>query len=232
MLALKWRNFLSLFYPNLCLACDQHLPTQSSEICLQCQAELPQTNFHHEKENPIIEKFWGRISIMHGTALYYFSKEGRVQHLIHQLKYDSKPQIGVQLGNILGTQLATSAFYQKIDCIIPVPLHSRKERIRGYNQSDAIAKGISQTLGKPWQRGILRRIAYTETQTKKSLMERFENVETAFEVFQADKIKGKHLLLVDDVLTTGATIEACTLKLLAVEGVKVSIAVLSFGGGF
>lgn len=227
----KLDDFLSLLYPNLCLACEKNTPTESSQICLQCQADLPQTNFHLEKENALMELFWGRIELVHATALYYFRKGGRTQHLIHQLKYANQPQIGVQLGELLGIQLATSAFYQDIDYVIPVPLHPRKERIRGYNQSDAIAQGISSGMGKPWERGILRRVVFTETQTKKNRMERMKNVGGAFEVFTPHRIEGKHILLVDDVVTTGATLEVCALTLLKIKGVRVSLAVLGYAGG-
>ena len=131
----------------------------------------------------------------------------------------------------MGTLLIDSPFYQEIDLIIPVPLHPRKERVRGYNQSEAFAQGIAQSMEKPWQRGILRRVVYTGTQTKKNLIERLENVQNAFKVFQSQQIEGKHILLVDDVITTGATLEACALALLAVKEVKVSIAALGFAGG-
>jgi len=218
--------FVQLFFPNLCPSCGQHL-LNNQKLCFDCDSNLPRTNFHLQKENSVTEKFYGRIEIENGSALFWFIKSGRVQQLIHQLKYRGNADIGIHMGYLHGEILSESEDYRAADLIIPVPLHPKKEKQRGYNQSDMIAQGLSQSMTIPWQRDIIVRTEYTSSQTNKSNVERFENVKMAFSVIQPDLIKNKHILLVDDVLTTGATLEACISKLLEVEGCKVSVTVLA-----
>ncbi len=218
------KDFTSLFYPNLCLACRKQ-SVDEEIICTKCELELPETNFHHQPDNALEERFWGRLEIQHGAAQYFFSKTNVVQELIYQLKYASKPQVGEILGEWYGNELATSRF-SEIDCIIPIPLHPTKQYKRGYNQSAKIAKGLSKTMNKPFYEHAIIRTINTETQTKKSKVERFNNVKNAFQIKQPELIRNKHILLVDDVITTGATIEACAIKALEIENVKISIASL------
>lgn len=218
------KDFTTLFFPKLCLACRKQA-IEENIICLNCELELPETNFHLQSENLVAERFWGRIPIEHAAALYFFSKNTITQELIYQLKYANKPQVGTMLGEYYGTQLQNSQF-NEIDCIIPIPLHPTREYKRGYNQSAKIAQGLSTTLNKPWFDYAVIRTVNTTTQTKKSKAKRFENVKDAFQVSKPNLLKGKHILLVDDVITTGATIEACTLKILEIENVKISIAAL------
>jgi competence protein ComFC len=228
---MKWlsewgEDLLSLFYPRLCLACGHVRPPARELICLSCQYKLPQTHFHEEEENGFTERFWGRIRLEAGAALYYFVKGGRVQHLIHQLKYHGKRQVGRTLGHYYGRQLSGSSFFKEVELIVPVPLHPRKLHRRGYNQSALFASGLSETMGVPWMKGVLRRRTFTSTQTRKSRLERLENVLDAFELSRPQAIKGRHVLLVDDVLTTGATLEACAMRLQEAPGVKVSMATI------
>ena len=220
-------NFLELLYPRLCPACGEQLSVNNLKLCFDCNRDLPLTGFHLHDENEVTEKFIGRVQIENGGALFRFTKSGRVQALIHQLKYHKNTEVGIHLGRMYGEILKENNAFSDVDLIVPVPLHPKKEKQRGYNQSDMIAQGLSQTIAIPWQRNILIRTEYTTSQTKKSNLERFENVKNAFAITKPKLIEHKHILLVDDVLTTGATLEACALKLLAVEGCKVSIAVLA-----
>lgn len=221
-----FQAFTELLYPNLCPACGNHL-IKNQKLCFDCDANLPLTEFHLHKENEVTEKFDGRISIENGGALLRFTQSGRVQELIHQLKYRGNSEIGIHLGRMYGEILKKNNAFETVDLIIPVPLHPKKEKQRGYNQSDMIAQGLSQTIGIPWQRDILIRTEYTTSQTKKSNIDRFENVKNAFAITKSNLIKNKHILLVDDVLTTGATLEVCALNLLDIEGCRVSIAILA-----
>lgn len=222
-----WRDFVGLFYPTLCMACNKPLLRKEEIICMHCQATLPLTNYHFENENPISQLFWGRVHVEHATALYHYARGTRIQHLIHQLKYKNQAQVGVYLGQILGKTIADSAFFKDINALIPIPLHPKKEKLRGYNQSEVIANGVSLATGWPVWKDVLVRKEFTETQTKKNRWDRWQNVKNMFEVKNADRIKGKHLLLLDDVITTGATIEACIRWLNECKDVRVSVASLA-----
>lgn len=223
-------DFVSLFYPRLCLACGNELPPLRDTICLSCQYHLPKTNFHHLPENPFTDRFWGRIPLRAGAALYHFNKNSRTQRLIHHLKYDYKPTVGIRLGQLYGKQLMESEQFRSVDLIVPVPLHPRKEKIRGYNQSAVFAKGLSQVMQIPWRKNVLARKTMTTTQTQKSRMERFQNVQNAFVLQESNLIRNKHILLVDDVLTTGATLEACAICLLNAPGTTVSMVTIGIAG--
>lgn len=222
-----WRDFVGLFYPALCLACNKPLLRKEEIICMHCQATLPLTNFHLEKENPVSQLFWGRVDVQYATALYHYSKGSRIQHLIHQLKYKNQPQIGVYLGKILGRTIFESEFFNDTTALIPIPLHPKKEKIRGYNQSEVIANGVSLATGWPVWKDILVRKEFTDTQTKKNRWDRWQNVKNMFDVKNPERIKGKHLLILDDVITTGATIEACVRWLNECKDVRVSVASLA-----
>jgi ComF family protein len=196
-------------------------------MCTKCLYEIPKTEFHDTEDNPINRLFYGITRVEYATAFFYFHKGSKFRHLIHKLKYGNRPDIGLELGRMFGAEIAES-FFKNTDFIVPVPLHATKKRLRGYNQSEVIATGLSEGLGKPMLNRILERHVFTETQTKKTLEERHENVREAFRVIDPEKIKGKHILLVDDVVTTGSTLIACTDELLKTEGVKVSVAALAF----
>ncbi|MCO6478669.1 MAG: ComF family protein [Phaeodactylibacter sp.] len=220
-------NLLGLFYPNLCLACGRNLPPRQEGICISCRYKLPKTGFHLEPDNAFTERFWGRIPLQAGAAFLYFTRGGRAQRLIHHLKYEGKRKAGIYLGKLYGEALREAPAFREATLIAPVPLHPRKQHQRGYNQSALFARGLSESMGIPFLPNALKRREYTTTQTKKSRLERFENVEKAFFVPYPEKLKGQHVLLVDDVITTGATLEACALKILEVEGAKVSMATIA-----
>lgn len=204
-----FKDFTSLLYPELCPACDSPLTNSEKEICIKCEFDLPYTDFHLHRENPVAKQFWGRIPLHTAMALLYFSKESKTQNLMHQLKYKNQPQIGFLLGEMIGERLLTSGLHQNYDYIVPVPIHEKRLRSRGYNQSEYIANGIAQALKIPVKTKVVIRYKETKSQTKNERFERFQNLENVFMVLQPMAITGKHILLVDDVITTGATLEAC-----------------------
>lgn len=188
---------------------------------------MPESNFHFLKNNAFTDKFWGRVDLHAGAPLYFFSKESHVQNMIHQLKYGGKSEIGVILGRKFGASLARSPLFCEVDLIVPVPLHIKKERIRGYNQSAMFAQGLSESMKRPHKPDALKRVVHSQSQTKKSREERLHNVGEAFEVRDAKLMAGKHILLVDDVLTTGATLETCANKILELPDTKLSMATIA-----
>ena len=220
-------DLVEVFYPNLCVACERQLMKGEEHLCVFCQNDLPETNFHLHKDNIIEKHFWGRVKIEHATAFYFFSKGSKVQHLLHQFKYKEKREIGQRLGILMGVQLKQSPFYEDIDLVVPIPLHKEKEFKRGYNQSAVFGAGLAEGLGIFYSDKYLERVKSTATQTKKTRIERWENVEEVFRVKNPEKLKGKHILLVDDVITTGATIEACAAELIKLPDVRVSVAALA-----
>jgi ComF family protein len=177
-----------------------------------------------EKDNPISQTFWGRTQINTAAAYYFFSKAGKVQHLVHQLKYKGKKEVGIYIGELYGKELMNTESFGKTDVIIPVPLHPKKEKKRGFNQSEVFAIGLSSSMKLPIDTTSLIRTFASETQTKKTRFKRWENVKEIFSLQDAEKLKNKHILLVDDVITTGATIEACANLLNTIEGVTINIA--------
>lgn len=221
------RDLCRLFFPDLCICCLQPLPDPEGLLCIRCMADLPLTHFHSQKENPVTARFFGRLPLVSGTAFLHFEKKGSVQKLIHALKYDDRPDVGRRMGSMLGDQLSQSLHFHSLDAVVAVPLHPRRQRKRGYNQSVKLAEGIAYALGKPFYENAVIRQKHTTSQTRKSRLERFSNVEKAFQLSGIHDIKNKHILLVDDVLTTGATLEACGAVLLKEEGVKLSIATLA-----
>ncbi|MDZ4205365.1 MAG: phosphoribosyltransferase family protein [Bacteroidales bacterium] len=217
-------DFISLFYPKICHACGNSLYRNEEVICTFCRYHLPKTNFHLDQDNMLAKVFWGRVRLENTIAMYFFTKAGKVQHLLHQLKYKNKPEIGVFLGNLYGLELIKHEPFTSINMVIPVPLHPKKQRKRGYNQSEQFAIGLAQTMNIPVESRLLIRTHASETQTRKSRFSRWQNVSEIFAVTNPSAISGKHILLVDDVITTGATIEACAAKLYETENVKVSAA--------
>jgi ComF family protein len=214
-----------LFFPRLCEGCSSPLQTDEQVLCLQCLAQLPRTNSHHIADNPAALRLAGRFPFQHATTFAYFTAEGLLQVLLHGLKYHNKKEIGLFLGRQLGYDLQHSTWPQEIDLIIPVPLHEKKQAARGFNQSALIARGLGEVLQKPVDEYVLCRSRHTQSQTKKNRAERILNVEGAFSL--QNDLTGKHLLLIDDVLTTGSTIEACATCLLAKGNNKVSVATIA-----
>jgi ComF family protein len=228
LLTSYFHDFIGLFFPELCAACGESLLKNEEVVCSSCIYYLPYTSHHLDPENRVARQLWGRFPFVQAGAYVYFQKGNKVQHLMHQLKYNHRPEAGFRMGKLYGLELVRSEGWALPDGIIPVPLHPAKQRKRGYNQSDHIARGLAEGLGIPVITDNLYRTHNTETQTKKARFERYENLQNAFRVRDAACLEGKHLLLVDDVITTGATLEACALRLLALQNVRVSIVALAF----
>ncbi len=220
------RDFIGLFYPEVCLCCGEGLAINEESVCTMCIYKLPKTNFHNNAGNPLTKVFWGRAEVNAVAAWCHYQKGNTVQDLVHELKYKGKKELGKYLGNWYGHDLKTSPLFNKADMIIYIPLHPAKLRKRGYNQSALFAEGLSQSMGIPVLHGALSRVKNTDTQTRKSRYERWENVEGIFKVEKADEMKGRHVLLVDDIITTGATIEACVTELHKAKFGAVSVAAI------
>ncbi|MFI5160074.1 MAG: ComF family protein [Sphingobacteriales bacterium] len=221
-------DFISLLFPQLCQACSANLVAGEELICTDCRYNLPFTNFHLKPDNLVAQQFWGKILIEAGYAMCYFTKGGKMQHLMHQFKYKGVKKIGNLLGNIAGSQLAQNPVYKTVDAIIPVPLHKSRLRKRGYNQAASFAEGVADKLNVPVIENNLVRERATETQTHRSRFSRFENMQEVFTVKNPEALKNQHVLLVDDVTTTGSTLEACGSQLLKIEGLKLSIATIAY----
>jgi ComF family protein len=223
-----WDDFISLLFPRLCYGCGNHLMRNENLICTECYVVIPRTGYHTREENPVAQLFWGRCQIEKAATFSYYNKGSRIRTLIHNLKYKGIKEIGFELGRIYGQSLKSSGFTDEIDLIIPVPLHRSKKRMRGFNQSEVISNGIADVTGLPVDIKSLVRATVSETQTRRSRYERWTNVEGIFCVSDPDGLRGKHVLLVDDVITTGSTIESCANELIKVDGVKVSVVALAF----
>jgi ComF family protein len=218
---------LHLFYPHLCTGCGSDLLPQDNLLCLHCINDLPHTNFAQHHNNPVEKIFWGRIPVAAAHSQFYFEKESLVQHLIHQLKYKNNTAIGVYLGELMGKTLLNSNRFTAIDYLVPLPLYPDKERKRGYNQAAIICNGMSAVMDVPVLTGNVLRQRFTQTQTRKHRTERWENVAGSFTVKNPAALEGKNILLVDDVITTGATLEACGSVMLQIKGVNLYIATLA-----
>ena len=222
------KDFIALIFPHICVSCGKSLYKNEHSICTYCAYYLPKTNFHLENDNPIAKIFWGRVPVFSAAAYYGFNKGGKVQHLIHQLKYKGQEHIGVSVGKLYGFELKYCEDFNCVDAIVPVPLHPKRQKKRGYNQSDCFAEGLAESMNVDADYKTLFRAVESETQTKKSRFNRWQNVESIFQLRDPAMIEGKHILLVDDVITTGATLEACANTLLQVPGVKVSIVAMAY----
>jgi len=221
------QGFTSLFFPTYCAACGCTLFRNEIVLCLKCYADLPRTGYHLDPENEVAQLFWGRIPLYQVASFIYFAKGSRYQHILHELKYNGQRRIGIEMGRMFGYELKNTPF-SGVDMIHPVPLHHKKQKKRGYNQSELIASGMAEILHLPVETTLISRKEDTLSQTRKSRYERWENVMHIFRCENPDAIRNKHVLLVDDVITTGATIEACASCILALEGVTVSVASLAY----
>lgn len=217
-----------LFYPHVCTGCASDLLVDNELLCLNCLNDLPHTNFCKYNNNPVENIFRGRLVLSVATSGFYFTKGTLIQTLIHEFKYNGNKEIGHHLGKIMGVRLLESNRFNGIDMLIPLPLFADKEFKRGYNQAKIICDGLSEAMNVPVVNNNVTRKRFTETQTKKHRAERWENVEGSFYVSNPGPLKGKHVLLVDDVVTTGATLEACGAEILKIEGSRLSIATLAY----
>jgi ComF family protein len=209
-------DFTDLVFPTLCLGCSRSLGVHERLLCTQCRINLPETRQHHEPYDPIyLNKFAGKVPISFLASYVYFTKGGIVQKLIHQIKYKGQKEAAKEMAGWYGYQLKTeSSLVQQADLLVGVPLHKSRLNQRGYNQADWIAEGLAEALDIPARTDILVRKRFNSSQTRKNRMERWENVKTVFDVTDHREVAGKHIIIVDDVLTTGSTIEACAAELL------------------
>ncbi len=219
-------EFSALFYPKVCAVCGEELLTAEQAVCLRCIYKLPRTHNHRMKDHSAEKLMAGRIPFERIATFCTYTKGGVLPPLIHQLKYHQQREIGLLLGRLFGEDLLGSEFLASVELIVPVPLHPRKEKLRGYNQAQLIAEGLSQATALPLSVGNLIRMVYNPTQTLRTRTQRWENVRDIFRVIRPEAFQGRHLLLVDDVITTGSTLEACGVALTRSGKVKISIATL------
>ncbi|MBF9253088.1 ComF family protein [Pontibacter sp. 172403-2] len=199
-------------------------------ICTKCNVKLPYTDFHVHgatELNPLQRRFWGKVPVRFAFAYLHFVPKGRVQRLLHRLKYKGAQELGAHLGQRYGSLLSEHQYNQQFDLIVPVPLHKYKLRRRGYNQSDTFAKGLAEAMKVPWSSNTLARLLDTATQTKKNRLDRWQNVEQVFQVVRPEQVQGKRILVVDDVMTTGATLETCAVELLKAGAAEVSVVTIA-----
>ena len=220
-------DFISLFFPHYCYGCNRPLTRNESFLCIRCDYEMPKSDSHTNESNFILNKFAGKLIIEDALAYYTFLKGGRIQRVLHQLKYNNRPELGVYLGEKYGLMLKQHNYHQKYDLIIPVPLHRARQNTRGYNQSEQFAEGLSKAMGLQVNSKAIKRLIKTKSQTNKSRLERWQNVSRIFEVTNQKALKGKRLLVVDDIVTTGATLESCIIELLDAGCAYVGIAVIA-----
>lgn len=219
---------LSLFFPRYCVVCERVLLEQERFVCLGCLMELPRTQFHLQPENAMEQLFWGKVEVKRATSFFYYRKGSAFSKLLYHLKYEGGKELGEWLASVMAAEIIqTSDFFQRIDVLIPVPLYVDRLKERGYNQSEWIAKGIARITHLPIDTQSLIRIQSTETQTKKSVWERQENMDDVFAVIRKETLINKRVLLIDDVVTTGATLTSCARALSTVPGIELNFLTLA-----
>ena len=221
-------DFLHLFFPHICIGCNTDILNDTDVLCAKCLSNLPETGFLSVLQNPVEKIFYGRLPVQQAGSAFYFNKDSLIQSIITQLKYRNNQEAGIFLGKLLGQQLANSKRFDDVDLIIPLPLNDRKLFKRGYNQTSAIVNGLTSVWHKPVIEDAVERISFTETQTNKDRIARWQTMEGVFSVTQPTLLKNKHVLLIDDVVTTGATLEACGTAILKIPGVQLSIATVAY----
>ncbi|WP_321334363.1 ComF family protein [uncultured Bacteroides sp.] len=224
----KWINsFFALLFPRCCVVCDRPLSDGEESLCIMCNMNMPRTGYHLIPDNPTERLFWGRIPLERATSFFFYSKGSDFRHILYSLKYKGNKELGEVMGRFMARELLDSGFFEGMDVIIPVPLHPSKKAKRGYNQSEWIARGIASVTTLPIDIVSVVRKVNTDTQTRKSAFERWENVNGIFELQGANHFEGKHILIIDDVLTTGATTVACAASFNGIPAVRISVLTLA-----
>lgn len=222
------KSLLQLLYPHYCIGCgSDHLGLQQ-QLCSRCAHQLPETGFFRQPNNPVEKAFFGRLRVQNAAALYYFTKQSMVQELMVQLKYHQNKQAGLFFGRMMGYALRSEPRFADIDLLVPLPPNAKKEFTRGYNQAEVICEGIHEVWPKPLLTKAIQRDKFTDSQTTQNRLSRWQNMEGVFEVKQHDQLINKHILLVDDVMTTGATLEACGQNIITMSNCKLSIATAAY----
>ncbi|MDQ6812986.1 MAG: ComF family protein, partial [Bacteroidota bacterium] len=217
-------DFVHLFFPHVCAGCGSDVITAAHQLCLHCISDMPFTNFFEQPGNPVERKFYGRIPVVNAGSGYFFTKDSLMESLVYELKYKGNKDIGFYMGNMIGNLLQNSSRFDDIDVIVPLPLNAMRLKKRGYNQSKILGDGIASICNKPLVDTAVIRKVNTETQTHKGRITRWENMDGVFALVNPTLLQNKHVLLVDDVVTTGASLEACGAEILKVAGTRVSIA--------
>lgn len=224
-----WHRLLDLLAPRLCVMCGRRLSLSEQVLCAVCNLHLPRTGFqYHADDNVMARLFWGVIPVERAAALFYYEASSGASNILYDLKYHDKPEVGVEMGRLLANEFVETGFFDGIDVIVPIPLARKRQRQRGYNQSRCLAEGISQATGIAVNSHVVRRTCFVKSQTRLRRWERQENVEGVFELKDSTSVSGRHILLVDDVVTTGATMTACARELLKAGGVRLSLLALGF----
>jgi ComF family protein len=221
-------SFLHLLYPSACAGCGNDAIRSGQVLCFDCVEQLPFTGFHRFRDNPVSKIFTGRLHLHFATSFLYFTKESMMQRLLHGLKYKGRKEIGTYLGKMMGLTLSNNEYLGRVQGLIPLPLFKAREQKRGYNQAEVICRGMAEEMKVPVLTNFIRRKSNTLSQTKKNRAERWENMKSGFTIVDHTQVLNKHFLLVDDVITTGATLEACGSELLKAPGAKLSIASLAY----
>ena len=221
-------SIIDLFYPKTCVHCHSNLLLEETILCTNCRFDLPMIENYDFQNNEISQVYAGRILLEKAGAFLYFRKRGITRNLIHELKYKGNQEIGSFLGNWFGYLLQQSGAFGDIDLIIPVPLHPKKQKIRGYNQLTTFGQALGKQLGTIYSENFLTRVSKSKTQTFKTRLERFSNANTKFEIQNMEELEGKHILLIDDVITTGATLESCYLEFVKIPGISISIITMAY----
>ena len=227
-----WTDLWELFFPQCCLVCGKTLLEGEEYLCFHCLSNMPRTHLYLHKDNEMEKELWGKFPIERASAYLYYSKGGDVKKLLTDLKYRGNADLGCFLGRCMTREMLSSGFFQGVDGIIPVPLHPRKQKIRGYNQSIMLANGVSSVTNIPVWNDLLVRTQYTQTQTRKGSYERWLNVKDMFECTSPERLRGKHVLLVDDVFTTGATLVACADAFRQIPDLRFSVLTLALASSF
>ena len=224
-----WGRLLDLISPRLCVVCGHRLTVSERCLCSRCNMHLPRTGFQHDAYGNVMARLlWGQIPVERVAALFYYEAGSETARMIYELKYHDQPEVGEELGRMTAREFALAGFFEGIDALIPVPLARRRQRQRGYNQSKMVARGVSAATGLPIFDRVARRTVFEKSQTKMGRWERIDNVKDVFEVRDGSTLNGKHILLIDDVMTTGATVISCARELQKAANVRISVLTLGF----